>query len=317
MVSALTINILKLYGFIAGGFVVGLLFKKQKDKISKIVTWLTINIFTPVVIFLTFTTTEYSISGISIVQILLLEVASVFTFWLTTYYGLRNHIDDKKKLGSFMFLNALPNVLIYGIPIVLAFYSESLIIILVVFTSAALVVRGTVGMYIGEKLGADVNLSIKDTIKRLLTFPPLLGIIAGFIGMNLIESTDALVFTKDLISPLYSGLGASLIGLILTKLKFSEIKAHIKDISIVALWRYGISFIFYIAVVWFLTFPVDQTEIRTILLIAVIGPPAVMNVSFAVYFGLDEKFAAISVATITLISLMLLPLEIMFGTAVF
>lgn len=317
MVSALLINILKLYGFIAVGYIIGSVFKEKKEKISKIVTWLTINIFTPIIIFLTFTATEYSMSVGDMIQILLLEIVSVTFFWLTTYYGLRNRIEDKKKLGSYMYLNGLPNVLIYGIPIVIAFFSESLIIVLVVFTSGALVVRGTVGMYIGEKLGADIKLSVWDTIKRLLTFPPLLGILAGFIGMNLIDSNEVLVVTKDIISPLYSGFGASIIGLILTKLKIQDVKDNLKDIGIVAFWRYVVSFIFYIAVVWFLRFPVDQTEIRTILLIAIIGPPAVLNVTFAVYFGLDDKFAAVSVATITLISLMLLPLEIYFGTNVF
>jgi predicted permease len=67
-------------------------------------------------------------------------------------------------------------------------------------------------------------------------------------------------------------------------------------------------------IVYLLKFEIEfQTEIRTILLIIVMGPPAVYSVIFSIYFKLDEKFAAISIATVTLMSLVLLPVLIYFG----
>ncbi|MBD3349911.1 MAG: hypothetical protein GF364_00315 [Candidatus Lokiarchaeota archaeon] len=291
--------------------------KNKRELIGKVATFLIVNILTPIVIFLTLTTTEYALPFSMIFQILLVESASVGFCWITTYYILRNKIEDRKKLGSYMFLNGFPNVMIYGIPIVIAFFNETLIVIPVIFASGALFLRGTLGMYIGEKFGADISLSFKDTIKRLFTFPPLLGIIAGVIAMNLDFNTSILISIKDILSPFYSGLGAVLIGLILSKIAANEIKLYSKDILIVAIWRFLLSFVFFLCVVFLLHFPTDQTEIRTILLIAVIGPPAVMNVSFAMYFKLDEKFAAMSVATITLVALILLPIIIYFGTNFF
>jgi predicted permease len=70
-------------------------------------------------------------------------------------------------------------------------------------------------------------------------------------------------------------------------------------------------------VVFFLHFPLNQSEIRTLLMISVLGPPAVMNVSFALYFKLDTKFAAISVAVVTLIAIGLLPFMVWFGQSFF
>ena len=86
-----------------------------------------------------------------------------------------------------------------------------------------------------------------------------------------------------------------------------------KKITVGALWRFGVSFMMFMGIVYFLKFDSLQTEIRTVLLIIVTAPPAVFNVVFADYFKLDEKFAAISVASMTLLSLALLPLLILFG----
>ncbi|MHA1338760.1 MAG: AEC family transporter [Promethearchaeota archaeon] len=314
MISPLLENILKLYGFIILGFLIGVIFSSKQKEIAKIGSSIVVNIFTPIILFLTIVGTQFFLDFISIVKIICLELISVFFAWSTTYLFLKNRVESRKKLGSYFFLNGFPNVMIYGAPIVLAFFEEKLLIILVIFSSSALFLRATIGMYIGEKMGANLTLSLKDSIKKLLLFPPLLGIVAGIIGMNFDWNKNLLLNIKSFLNPFYSSIGAILIGFILASLKRGDFRKYLKDIGIVALWRFGFSFLIYLLCIFFLQFMEFQTEIRTLLLVIIIGPPAVMNVTFAVYFDLDEKFAAISVATVTLIALMILPLIILFGT---
>ncbi|MHA1720501.1 MAG: hypothetical protein ACTSXK_13340, partial [Promethearchaeota archaeon] len=65
--------------------------------------------------------------------------------------------------------------------------------------------------------------------------------------------------------------------------------------------------------VYFLKFNDFQTEIRTILLLIIAGPPAMNNVIFSLYFKFDEKLAAVGVATLTLVGLVLMPLLVVIG----
>jgi predicted permease len=105
--------------------------------------------------------------------------------------------------------------------------------------------------------------------------------------------------------------------LILISLKKEEIKEYKIDLLVVAFWRFILSTVFYFCIVYFLHFDTYETEIRTILFIIITAPPAVFNVLFSVYFNLEKKFAAVSVATLTLISLALIPLIIWIGPLVF
>lgn len=319
LLSEILLNVVKLYLFIFIGFIVGKLLSSRKDKINSIITSLLINVMTPIVIFLTLTTSDYSIGFIFVFQIVSLEALGILFAIITTYFYLRKKKVDNKKIGAYLFINGFPNILIYGIPVVLGFFNSKLIIIPVLLASASLVTRGTLGMYMGEKLGGNVTLSLKQTLKKLITFPPLLGIVAGGVVLGFHLTMPVMVFTsiKNVIEPIYSGTGGIIIGIILTKMVRSDIKRYISDIKIVILWRFVIMFGFFMIFVFILRFQTDQTSIRTILLIAVIGPPAVINVAFTQYFNLDEKFAAISVATVTLLALILLPLLILFGTTFF
>jgi predicted permease len=315
MENTLIINIIQLYCFIAVGFFIGFFLKNYRNKITKYCTWFLIDIATPIVIFLTLTTTNYNIESGLIIQIIIVEVSSVLVAMGTTYYYLMKKGEDKRKIGSFLFINGFPNALIYTMPIVFAFFNEELVLIPVIFSSAALFVRGTLGMYVGEKLGADVEVSWKTTIKHLVTFPPLLGIIIGSIILAFAIPMPVVAFTtiKSVMNPFYSNLGSVLIGIILSKLTRIDFKTYWKDIKLVAIWRFFVMFLFFLSIVFFLTFTTDQTEIRTILLIDVIGPPAVINVAFALYFKLDDKFAAVSVAAVTLLALAILPIILWFG----
>ncbi|MHA1819639.1 MAG: AEC family transporter [Promethearchaeota archaeon] len=315
MATSILGNIILLYLFIFTGFVLGLILKSKKEQFTKLLNHLIIDIFTPLLIFLIMLSTDIQLDSLSIVEIMLLEVGSVLFNWTTTILILPRYIEDRKQVGAFMFLNGFPNVMIYGIPIVLAVYNVDLLIIPIIFSIASLTMRGFFGNIIGEKFGANINLSFKESLKRLLLFPPLIGIIISiiFLPLKSILPVEYFAAFKSAISPIYSALGGIIIGSILSKLNFPKIKQNLRNIGFVSVWRFGFSLIYFLSVIFFLKFPQEQTAIRTLLCIAVIGPPAVINVAFSNYFGLDDELAAISVATITLIALALLPAILYLG----
>ena len=104
-------NIAKLYLFIVIGVIIGIVLSKigenkiknldfdLRDKTSKLATTFLVKIFTPIVIFLTLTTTDYQLELVSIVQIIVLELFTVFFAWITNYYILKKKILTIRELG--------------------------------------------------------------------------------------------------------------------------------------------------------------------------------------------------------------------------
>jgi predicted permease len=183
-----------------------------------------------------------------------------------------------------------------------------------------MVLRGSVSTYISEKYGSEKSMRIKDVFLKLFTFPPFIAIIAGILVLifQIPIPTSLFLIIKSPINTISSAIGSILIGIIIAYMIKEELKTYWPDIKNVLIWRLGISFIFFMPVVYFLQFdPLYQTEIRTILLIIVLGPSAVFSVIFSIYFNLEEKFAAITVATVTLICLAILPILIIFGLNLF
>jgi hypothetical protein len=207
----------------------------------------------------------------------------------------------------------------YTIPIVLSVFTDALTIIVVLFASTMLILRGSVGTYFCQKLGADIKMDLKKTLYSLFTFPPFLAILIGaFILLVKIPiPLEIFLIIKTPVNTIASASGAILIGMIMGGINKVEIKNYWTDIKWVLLWRFGIALIYTFTVIYLIQFPTYQTEIRTIILIILLGPPAVFNVVFSVYFKLEPKFAAIAVATVTLIALAFLPVFLIVGMIIF
>jgi len=309
-------NLALMYIYIIAGFITGKIFKSRHKKIRNIGADVLIKFISPVQIFIVLTTTTFTLSFLFIIQIILLAVGLYTLMTITTFLYFRGKELPPKKKGSYLLLNSFPNVLFFTIPIILSVFSEELLIVSVIFASTLLVLRGSISTFLCEKYGSDKSMSVKDMLVKLFTFPPFIAIIAGSIvlAFQIPIPIDAFLLVKPPINSIASAMGSILIGMILADIIKEEIKEYWKDIMNVTFWRFGISFLFFMSIVYFLQFdPEYQTEIRTILMIIVLGPPAVFNVIFSVYFNLEEKFAAITVATVTLLSLILLPFLIIFG----
>lgn len=319
MVDSLYLNLFLLYGYIALGVVIGVLFKSNLKKLNVFFTEILIKIISPLQVFISLTTTDFALSFSFILQISLLALGCFSFLAGTSYLFLKKQRIENGKLGSYILMNAMPNVLFYTIPIVLAIFNEELTIVVVFFASVMLIIRGTVMTYICERLGADVKPDWKTTITNLIKFIPFDAVIAGLIVLSFKIPMPIEVFNviKPTVNTIATGFSAILVGMIISGISWFEIKNYWTDIKIVALWRFGLSLVFFLPIVYFLSFTTYESEIRSILLIIMMGPPAILSVAFAVHFHLEEKFAAIAVATVTLIALAILPLLIYIGGLIF
>jgi hypothetical protein len=300
------------------GLIFGKIIRTYREKTRIIFTEILIKIISPLQIFFVLVTTTFNLSFAFIIQIILVAVGMYFFMAGTTFLFFNHRGIERKKLGSLMLLNPFPNVMFYTIPIVIAIFSDALTVVSVVFASTMLIIRGSIATYISERFGADVKLDFKGTIIKLFTFPPFIAIIAASIALPFRQQfpMDFFIDIKNPINEIASAAGAILIGLILASIVQQEAKEYWHDIKMVAFWRFGLASLYAFMVLYLLRFQEFQTEIRTILLIIMTGPPAVFNALFSAYFKLDEKFSAISVATVTLIGLLILPIYIFLGQAI-
>jgi len=159
----------------------------------------------------------------------------------------------------------------------------------------------------------------KTRIKKILLFPPFIGILISviFLSLNIPVPLDLFIAIKNPLNSIATICGAALIGMIIVGLKISLVKEYLRPLGGVALWRFLGAFLVYLSFAFFLRFSVGSQEIRTILLIIACGPPAMNNVIYSLYFHFDDTFAAVAVATLTLIGLILLPVWIFLGPLLF
>ncbi len=315
----LVVDLLILYGFYALGFLIGWLLKEKRDNARNVGTKLLIMVVTPIQIFIVLVATTFDPDFSFVFQISITAAGFFTAHTILTFLIIPKFITENKTKGTYFLINAFPNVMFFTIPVILAVFPEHdhLTIVSVIYATVALTIRSSIGSVICQKLGSAEGEKVNSwsILKKIITFPPLVAIILALLVnlLNIRLPLDFFLLIKPAINDVASGLSSLLVGLILAGISRAKLAEYAKKITVGALWRFGISFIMFMGVVYFLKFDTLQTEIRTILLIIVTAPPAVFNVVFADYLKLDEKFAAISVASMTLMSLALLPLLLLFG----
>ena len=268
-------NLLSLYGYILAGFIFGKILQSRRKKFSDVLTSIILDIILPGQVFFSLIQSNLQLPALSVVEIIL-QVMITFTLMaVTTYYYFRKKSIDKGKYGSYFLLNSLPNVLFYSIPIVLAVFPPALTIIVVIYGATQIAVPRSIATYVSLRLGSDVKPNWKQNLVALLKFPPFIAVIIGVICLGLqVQLPNNLSFLSTLFSQLSSGTSAFLVGMVLASLIIKEVKDYYQDIKRVAIWRFLISLIGIVPFIFLMTFPIYQTDIRTILFIIAISPPA-------------------------------------------
>lgn len=168
------------------------------------------------------------------------------------------------------------------------------------FLATAIIMRNTVGLYLS---GININ---KSAIIEIIKFPPIWGIVLGLPARIFIQSKMLPVVELPVIDVIFQlGIFATLmtIGFSIKKPNMNYVKSYFR----VSIARYVVSLIFAIGLI--LSFQLNY-YISIPLLVQMIAPPAVYNGLYAERFNLDTELTTQIIIFLTLIALVLLPFEL-------
>ncbi len=290
--------------------------------LGKWFTNVTIWIFFPITIIfsiLTLESTSISIFlGIGILA-LLIHVISYFSilFLSKPNYLFREKTQsnlNNQQLGAQALSAMFPNALIYPFPIILAVIGEKGIPYATIFVFFVIIFRNSLGVYIGiehsnESLNSPLKINTQKMILETLKFPPFVATLIGFFFLLINGPQDfqspVITLSKDI------SLWGSLILIGISFQDLSQLKPEnlfSQKTQNVAFVRFFVSIVVGTLFVWFWQF---SSVIAFTLLIQCMGPPAVSNIIYGKFFNLSEDEISIYTISVTLIGLLLLPLEIL------
>jgi len=310
------------YLLIILGYILGKLLKNYNEQIRKILSFILLFILTPPIIIFSFLLPDFSINTIVILNIIILTFILIFATQFIAYifFLRKRNVDDNKRVGAILNLVAIPNAMLFPLPIVLSLFGSQFIIILVIFALTTIAIRVTWFVYLNIYYGENRTISYKDILKNIFTFPPTIALILSIILLSLGITLDCEFFitTNDIISVLTTILGAILIGVLIVNINLKKIHEFKQDFLIVIGIRIVFSFILFFLITQFLIFPSENKQTTlTILLLLSVSPPAVANIYYTEYFNLDNEFAAFCVITITILAIIYVPLILILGLTIF
>ncbi len=317
----LVVNLILFYILILIGYLLGLGLKKFNDEIRKILTFILLFILTPITIFLAlFTAIPFGFIEIAVFVILRITLCFVPQFFAFFVFLRKRSEAENPRKASILNMSGFPNNVLFPMPIILAFFGTDYIPILITFSITALIIRGTWLTWLCVHYGSEREHGFKSAIKQIIMFPPTITIILCLIllGFNVQFDQAILSVFKDINSILIFVFGNILIGFMLVNLDFKQIRVFKKDFSIVLFMRVAFSSLLFLGISFLLVFPTEiRTNTLTTLLILYMGPPAVLNTTFAEYFELDKEFTAFCVFFITILAMIYTPLFLLIGIAIF
>ena len=316
----LFVALLIFYVVIAIGYLFGRIFKNKSKEIGKYLSFILLFILAPPLVLFAFLIPNESLNTSSIIiNIVIFQIILVFSTQLIAYLLiLRNkgEQEDQRK-GSILSIVSFPNAFLFPLPIVLSLFGPGYIVILIIFSLSAQVLRSTLLTYQCIYYGKKTK-SYLDSLKEMLTFPPtialIISVILNLLGIRLAQ--EIYISINEILSRITSIFGALIIGLLLVNFDFSKFREFIidKDFIMVLMIRVGFSFILFLILAQFLKFPPETSQIILIILMLLfVDPPAVSSVAYAEYFELDYEFSGFCVFTITIMAIVYVPLFILFG----
>lgn len=322
--SDLLVNLLLIYLLILIGYILGKLTKKYNSQIRLALSFAVLYILTPILIFLSFFTSNivFGIAEITSFVMLRLIVCFIPQLFVFMIFLKKRPVEENGRKGSIISQSGFANNVLFPLPIVLVLFGTEFVPILITFSITALVLRGTWLTWLCIRYGGkgEEDYGIKKTIKQILTFPPTLTILLCLILLpfNLQFDQGVIVPLNDITSIIISIFGNILIGFMLVNVNFKMIREFKNDFALVTFVRVGFCALLFLPISLFLYYPPEiRTSTLTILFILFSGPPAILNTTFAEYFDMDKEFTAFCVVTITIFALIYTPLFILLGLAIF
>lgn len=159
-------------------------------------------------------------------------LTAVFCFFFMMFYS-KSKGYSRRSRSTMELVSGYSNTSFIGFPLISAFYGESLLSIAVICDQTMFFSLSTLGIIAAVRGGSKGQVSAKFILKRLITFPPLVGCIAALILSQFIDFTLAEPFF-DKLAATVSPLALFSVGL---QLKFNGWKKLIPQMSVSMLYK--------------------------------------------------------------------------------
>ncbi len=309
-------NLVVVYFFILIG-IVWRFSPLYQEKFTPWFTTIAIWILFPIIILSSFSEIE-SFTSQSIIFVIFLTILIHIISYITIYLMSRNLAPS--EIGARVLCSTFPNALLFPFPIIIAMIGSSALFTATIFVFVALVLRNTLGVYLGVYYGSkkvntssNPNDSFKIDVRKIIVdtfrFPPFIALILGFIlysiyGHTIISTLPNIEFIKNLSlygSLLIIGFSFEKIEQLLPRNLFS------KDILEVSIPRFVISPLFAGIILLLVNAP---PLVSVPLFIQSMAPPAVSNILYGQFFHFDAAKISQLITSLTLLALLILPLEL-------
>ncbi|RNA62769.1 AEC family transporter [Chryseobacterium nematophagum] len=158
---------------------------------------------------------------------------SIFCFFFMMFYS-KSKGYSRRSRSTLELTSGYSNTSFIGFPLISAFYGESLLSIAIICDQSMFFALSTLGIIAAVKGGSrSGKVSAKFILKRLITFPPLVGCITALILSQFIDFTLAEPFF-DKLAATVSPLALFSVGL---QLKFNGWKKLIPQMSTSMLYK--------------------------------------------------------------------------------
>ncbi len=155
-------------------------------------------------------------------------LTAVFCFFFMMFYS-KSKGYSRRSRSTLELVSGYSNTSFIGFPLISAFYGESLLSIAIICDQTMFFALSTLGIIAALKGGSKSGkISAAFILKRLITFPPLIGCIAALVLSQFVDFTSAESFF-DKLAATVSPLALFSVGL---QLKFNGWKKLIPQMSV-------------------------------------------------------------------------------------
>ena len=149
-----------------------------------------------------------------------------------TFYAKFTHVS-RATSGGLKLVSSLSNTSFIGFPLIIAYFSEKELAIAIICDQITFTLLSTIGIIVAIRSSRKQKLSAKLVIKKVLTFPPLIGCVLALI-LPLYLNLSSLDTLFDKLAGTVGPLALFSIGL---QLKFGGWFSEIKHISFALLYK--------------------------------------------------------------------------------
>lgn len=297
------LKVFPIYIHVALGYLSSKILKVQRESIALLLVY----IISPIVVFSATLSVKIDFS-VAFLPIFLYLFGSIVAFF--SLYLFKNIWSDSTK-NILSFSAGSGNTGYFGIPLAVVFFEPALADIYIFSVLATLLYESTTGFYVTAK----GNFTLQESLRKILKLPILYAFLFGLV-LNLtgFEIPQAIYSYTAQFKGAYGILGMMMLGMGLIGFRSSKKNFDIKFISIAffmkfVFWPLSMLFFIYLDKTFF---HLLNSELYKVLFLFSIVPLAGNTVTLAVLLNTKPEKASLAVFISTLISIITIPLYVLF-----